>query len=217
MKPICVLIVDDHPVVRKGLELLLEIEPGLTIVGEANDANSAIQLNKQLQPHIILMDLMLPGKNGIEAIAQIKSDNPNVKVIVLTSFEDKEMILAVMDTGIDGYLLKNAEGEALLQAIRAVQKGDMPLDPRVTRYLLEFGQNANSPNGLHLTERERQTLELITQGLSNKDVAYQLSITEGTVKSYVRQIFGKLGVSTRTEAAMWATRSGLISGSNNQK
>jgi len=210
MKNVRVLIVDDHLVVRKGVQMLLETEPGIKIVGEAKDANSAVQLNQQLQPDIILMDLMLPGKNGLEVITEIKYENPEVKVIVLTSFEDEDKIQAAMSTSVDGYLLKNADGEELLQAIRAVQAGEMPLHPRVARYLFTTRQSANSPNGLHLTEREIEIVQLIAQGLSNKEVAHRLNLTEGTVKSYVSQMLTKLKVSTRTEAALWAAKKGLI-------
>lgn len=209
MKQVRVLIVDDHLVVRIGVKMLLDTEPYIKIVGEAKDADSAVQLNKQLQPNIILMDLMLPGKNGLEAIAEIKCDNPGVKVIVLTSFEDEEKIQAAMSTSVDGYLLKNADGEELLQAIRAVQEGNMPVHPRVARYLFTT-QQRTSTNGLYLTERETEIVQLIAQGLSNKELAHRLNLTEGTVKSYVSQILTKLKVSTRTEAALWAAKKGLI-------
>ena len=210
MKQVRVLIVDDHLVVRIGVKMLLDTEPCIKVVGEARDADSAVQLNKQLQPNIILMDLMLPGKNGLEAIAEIKRDNPGVKVIVLTSFEDEEKIQAAMSTSVDGYLLKNADGEELLHAIRAVQEGDMPVHPRVARYLFTTQHRTSNTNGLYLTERETEIVQLIAQGLSNKELADRLNLTEGTIKSYVSQILTKLKVSTRTEAALWAAKKGLI-------
>ena len=205
-----VLIVDDHLVVRKGIQMLLDTEPNIKLVGEAKDAQSAVQLNKHLLPDVVLMDLVLPGKGGLEVVPEIKRDNPEVKVIVLTSFEDEDKIQAAMKIGVDGYLLKNADGEALLQAIQAVQKGEMPLHPRVARYLFKTQGRSNNPNGIHLTCREMEILQLLAQGLSNKDVAQKLNLTEGTVKSYVSNILSKLNVSTRTEAAMWAARQGLI-------
>jgi len=210
MEKVRILIVDDHLVVRKGVQILLDTEPDIKIVGEAKDADNAVRLNRQLQPSVILMDLMLPGKNGLEIIAEIKRDNPGVKVIVLTSFEDEEKIQAAMSTSVDGYLLKNADGEELLQAIWAVQKGDMPLHPRVARYLFTTQQSTSSSNGLYLTERETEIIRLVAQGLSNKEVAHKLNLTEGTVKSYVSQILTKLKVSTRTEAALWAAKKGMI-------
>lgn len=212
MKKIRVLIVDDHAVVRKGVQMIVSTEPLIQIVGEANNGQDAVRQVKDLQPDVILMDLVMPHKDGIEAIAEIKRNDPDVKIIVLTTFEDEEKIKAAMHAGVDGYLLKDADGEALLQAIQAVRKGDMPLHPRVARYLFKGTKRPNDTNGTgHLTPREKEVLELVAKGLSNKEVAQALHLSEGTVKVHVSNILGKLDASSRTEAAVWAAQMGLIS------
>lgn len=214
MKKIHVLTVDDHAVVRKGIQMMVNTEPAIEIVGEAQNGQDAIRKVKSLQPDVVLIDLVMPHKDGLEAITEIKRDYPDIKLIVLTTFEDEEKIRAAMQAGVDGYLLKDADGEALLQAILAAGKGDMPLHPRVARYLFK---GPRSPNGTgetdRLTRREREVLELVTQGLSNKDIAQVLHLSEGTIKVHVSHILSKLNASSRTEAAVWAAQMGLISDS----
>lgn len=211
MKRIRVLVVDDHTVVRKGIEMLVGTEPTIQIIGEAKDGQTAIQRAKNLRPDVILMDLVLPQADGIEAITWIKRDCPSVKIIVLTTFEDNIRINAALEAGADGYLLKDADGEALLQAIQAVQRGDMPLHPRVARYLFKAGLKPVEINGTErLTGREKEVLQLVAKGLSNKEVAHNLSLSEGTVKLHLSHILGKLSMSSRTEAAVWASQAGLV-------
>jgi RNA polymerase sigma factor (sigma-70 family) len=212
MEKIRVLIVDDHPVVHQGIKMLIGTEPTIQIVGEARDGKSAVQQVKRLKPDIILMDLVMPQGSGIVAIAQIRRDYPAIKIIVLTTFEDDDLIDAAMAAGADGYLLKDADGEALLQAIQAAHRSEIPLHPRVARYLFRGRkEQAVSKDVDELTEREKEVLELVAQGLSNKEVAQRLNLSEGSVKVYVSRILDKLQVSTRTGAAIQAIQMGLIS------
>lgn len=209
MRQIRVLIVDDHAVVREGMRMIMSTENTLQVVGEAKDGLDAIHQVESLQPDIILMDLVMP-KGGIEAIAEIKHRFPHIKIIVLTTFEDELRIKAAMGAGADGYLLKEADGEAILKAIRVVQQGEIPLHPRVIKYLIKGITNQISTNGLdRLTEREKEVLQLIAKGLNNKTMAGALNLSEGTVKIHVKNIFNKLNVSTRTEAAILAAQMGL--------
>lgn len=210
MKQIRVLIVDDHAVVRLGIQMMINTEPTIKVVGEAKDGQEAIRQVKHLRPDIVLMDLVMPQGDGVEAIAETKRDYPEVKIIVLTTFDDDLKIHAAMKAGADGYLLKDADGEALLRAIRSVQQGEMPLHPRIARRLIRGEAKPNGTNGIgHLTEREKEILQLVAKGCSNKIVAQDLNLSEGTVKVHVSNIFAKLGVSSRLEAALWATQKGL--------
>jgi DNA-binding NarL/FixJ family response regulator len=212
MEKIRVLIVDDHTVVRQGIRMIASTEPTIEIVGEATDGESAVRRVERVRPHVILMDLVMPGEGGLKAISEIKRNHPEIKVIVLTTFEDEDKIKAAMQAGVDGYLLKDADGEALLNAILAARQGDMPLHPRVARYLFKGTTHSDNINGsADLTSREKEVLELVAKGLSNKDVAQILNLSEGTVKVHVSNILSKLNVSSRTEAAVWAAQMGLIS------
>ncbi len=212
MTQIRILIVDDHDVVRKGIQMIVSTEPTIQVVGEAKDGQEAVRQAKSLQPDIILMDLVMPQGDGIEAIAEIKHDYPQIKIIALTTFEDNVRINGAMEAGVDGYLLKDADGEVLLQAIQAAYRGDMPLHPRVARHLFRGMTSHCDTNGdEYLTEREKEVLRLMTRGLSNKDIGQALNLSEGTVKIHVSSILGKLSVSSRTEAAVRAVQMGLVS------
>jgi NarL family two-component system response regulator LiaR len=207
-----VLIVDDHAVVRKGIQMFLATEPSIQVVGEAGDGQEAIRKAKNLQPDVILMDLVMPQGNGIQAIAKIKRRVPNVKIIVLTTFKDQARVNAAIQAGADGYLLKDADGDALLQAIHAVQRGDVPLHPHIARHLVSSITKHQDVNGIGcLTEREKEVLRLVAKGLSNRAVAQALNLSEGTARVHVSNILGKLGASSRTEAAVRALQMGLIS------
>lgn len=207
-----VLIVDDHAVVRRGIQMFLETDPSIQIVGEAEDCQDAVRKATSLQPDVILMDLVMPHGDGIEAIAEIKCHNPDLKVVVLTTFGDESRVRAAMEAGADGYLLKDADGGALLQAVHAVQQGDMPIHPRVAQHLVrDFTKHDDTNGNKCLTEREKEILQLVSQGLSNKAIAQILSLSAGTVKVHVSNIFEKLGVSNRTEASVLALQMGLIS------
>jgi DNA-binding NarL/FixJ family response regulator len=210
MKSIRVLIVDDHAIVRKGIRMLLESEAAIQVVGEAENGYEALLQVKNYYPDVVLMDLVMPQEDGIGATFSIKREYPEVKVIVLTTFNDSFKITAALKAGVDGYLLKDADGEALLQAIQAVKRGGMPLHPAIANYIREALEQADILNSCTLTEREKEVLQLVAKGLSNKEVAYTLSLTEGTVRVYVSHIFDKLNVSSRTEAAIQAARMGLV-------
>ncbi len=207
-----VLIVDDHAVVRRGIQMFLETDPSIQIVGEAEDCQDAVQKARSLQPDVILMDLVMPKGDGIEAIAEIKRHNPSLKVVVLTTFGDESKVKAAMEAGANGYLLKDADGDALLQAVHAVQQGDMPIHPHVAQHLVRNFTKRDDANGnKSLTEREKEILQLVSQGLSNKAIAQTLCLSAGTVKVHVSNILEKLGVSNRTEASVLALQMGLIS------
>lgn len=207
-----VLIVDDHAVVRRGIQMFLETDPFIQVVGEAEDCQDAVRKAISLQPDVILMDLVMPHGDGIEAIAEIKRHSPDLKVVVLTTFGDESRVRAAMEAGADGYLLKDADGAALLQAVHAVQQGDMPIHPRVVQHLVtNFAKRDDANENKCLTEREKEILQLVSQGLSNKAIAQTLCLSAGTVKVHVSNILEKLGVSNRTEASVLALQMGLIS------
>ena len=211
MKQIRLLIVDNYPLVRKGIRFLVSTEPDLEIVAEASNGQEAIRQTNQYHPDVVLMELVMPGGDGLEAIVVIKRCYPNTKIVVLTGFEDQPGIIAALEAGADGYLLKDADGEALLQAIHCTQTGGISLHPRVARYLIEGLSRVQKVNGCtRLTEREREVLLLVVKGLSNKGIAQALNLSEGTIKIHVGNILGKLNVASRIEAAMVAVQTGLI-------
>lgn len=213
-----VLVVDDHAIVRKGVVMFLDSEPSVQIVGEAKDGQDALQKAAWLKPDVILLDLVMPDSDGISTITELRSRFPDTKIIVLTSFDDEEHVTMAMKAGANGYLLKDADGEALLRAIQTVQTGGTPLHPAITDYFLK---NVIQKNGIEkkdqLTLREKEVLRLVAKGLSNKGVAESLRITEGTAKVHISNILGKLNASSRTEAAFWATQTGLISAGGDRK
>ena len=205
------LIVDDHVVVRKGIQSVLSAEPSISVVGEAEDGEEAIRKAKSLKPDVILMDLVMPGVDGVAAIAEIKRCIPDVKIIVLTSFEDDVKIDAAMGAGADGYLLKDVGRHALAQAIRTVRQGDLPLAPHVARHRVRTAVKSKKATGHSpLTKREEEVLRLVARGLGNRAVAEALNIGEGTVKVHMANILHKLNVSSRTEAAVLALQTGLV-------
>ena len=212
MNPTRVLIVDDHVVVRKGIQMFLSTETSVQVIGEAENGKDAVRKAKDLSPDVILMDLVMPEGDGIEAITEIKHCIQNVKIIVLTTFQEEGRVNAAVDAGADGYLLKDADGDALLQAIHAVRQGDMPLHPHVARNLVNRAREREGMNGVQqLTERQREVLQLVAKGMSNQAVAQVLQISKGTVKVHVSNILSALSVSSRTEAAVRAVQMGLIS------
>lgn len=207
-----ILIVDDHVVVRRGIQMLLDTDPSIQIVGEAESGRDAVRKAKALQPDVILMDLVMPGWDGIRAIVETKRCSPDAKILVLTTYGDEPRAKAAMGAGANGYLLKDADGEALLQAIHAIQRGDMPIHPQVAPHLIRnntvcqgMGRNRS------LTDREKEVLQLVGQGLSNKAIAQVLNLSEGTVKVHVSNILSKLNASSRTEASVRGLQIGLIS------
>jgi DNA-binding NarL/FixJ family response regulator len=198
-----VLVVDDHIVVRSGLEQLLATTDDIELVGTASNGNEAIDAVARLHPDVVLMDLSMPELDGVEATRRISADHPSSRVLVLTSFSDQTRILDALSAGADGYLLKHAEPDDIADAIRAVHAGESPLDPKAARALVESRRaGRDSPQ---LTDREREVLLLVRDGLANKQIARRLGIAERTVKAHLTSVFQRLGVTDRTQAALWAS------------
>ena len=204
--PIRVVIVDDHAMIRAGLEQLLTGTDDIVVVGHAEDGEAAIEVVESLSPDVVLMDLQMPRIDGVTAIRRIKALDLDVDVLVLTSFNDGERIVGALDAGAVGYLLKDADPEDVLRGIRAVARGESPIDPKAARTLL--GARADTPK-VQLTSREGEVLGLVREGLSNRQVARRLDISERTVKAHLTSAFARIGVSDRTQAALWAERHGL--------
>jgi NarL family two-component system response regulator LiaR len=208
-----VLIADDHPVVREGLRGLIEIQPNLELVGEAVDGVEAVEKARSLQPDVILLDMVMPRKDGVQAIGEIKQENPQARILVLTSFSESEKALPAIKAGALGYLLKDSAPEELLQAISNVYHGQISLHPAIARLLVqELSQPSDLPPAEEpLTEREVEVLQLIAQGLSNQEIADVLVVGERTVSTHVSNILDKLHLANRTQAALYALRKGLAS------
>jgi DNA-binding NarL/FixJ family response regulator len=198
-----VLIVDDHAVLRAGLEQLLSGESDLEVVGRGADGREAIRLARELRPDVVLMDLQMPEVDGVEATRTIVGEEL-ADVLVLTSYSDAERIVGALDAGALGYLLKDAEADEVLRGIRAVARGESPINPRAARELL--GARRTSSPAADLTPRETEVLELVRQGLANKQIARRLGISERTVKAHLTSAFQRIGVVDRTQAALWAER-----------
>jgi DNA-binding NarL/FixJ family response regulator len=203
-----VVIADDHAVVRTGLAQLVDTFEGVELVGAATNGEEAVALVHERTPDVVLMDLEMPVLDGIEATRRIKGERPEVAVVVLTSFSDRERILGALDAGAVGYLLKDAEPDELARAIRAAARGEAPLDPKAARTLLVAHRGAVTAAET-LSEREREVLTMVAQGLPNKVIAQRLEISEKTVKAHLTSVFRRIGVSDRTQAALWAERHGL--------
>ena len=198
---ISVLIVDDHAVVRQGLEQLL-VHDDLRVVGSAADGEEAVALVESGAPDVVLMDLSMPGIGGIEATLRIVAHAPDQKVVVLTSFADQERILQALDAGACGYILKDAPPEEIIAAVRAAAGGGAPLDPKAARVLLDRQRGVQVARPL--SARELEVLDLVAEGLANKQIARRLGITERTVKAHLTNVFQQLGVTDRTQAALWS-------------
>jgi DNA-binding NarL/FixJ family response regulator len=197
------LLAEDHPVVRAGLERLLANEADIDIVGAAANGREAVELALELQPDVVLMDISMPVMDGVEATRRITEVKGNaVRVVILTSFSDRTEIIAALDSGASGYLLKDAEPEELLAGVRAAARGDSPLAPRAAREVLSARSDDRPAS--ELSARETDVLRLVAQGLPNKHIARELEISEKTVKAHLTNIFQRIGVSDRTQAALWA-------------
>jgi NarL family two-component system response regulator LiaR len=213
MKSIRIMVADDHALVREGIKELLEREKDMVVVGEASDGDEAIRLADTLNPDIILMDIAMPKIDGIEATKRIKADYPNITVLVLTAYDNEEFVIAILNAGAAGYLLKTVRGDELLRAIRAVNAGESVLHPAVTKAVLQRLQSVepqpkNTKEPL-LTARELQVVSLGAQGLVNKEIAAKLSVSDRTVQSHWRNIFVKLAVGSRIEAILYCVKNEL--------
>jgi DNA-binding NarL/FixJ family response regulator len=205
-----VLVVDDHALVRRGLSDLLGTADGIEVVGSLVDGSLAEAAVTQLEPDIVLMDLSMPGLDGIDATRAVLGARPATKVIMLTSFSENARIMAALDAGAVGYLLKDAEPEDIIRALRDAVAGGVPLSPKAARALLPTNRSSGSAGVETLTAREREVLSLVAAGLPNKSIARKLTISEKTVKAHLTHVFTVLGVSDRTSAALWAQRKGLV-------
>jgi len=205
-----VLLVDDHALVRRGLTDLLGAADGIEVVGAVEDGSLAAAAVTELAPDIVLMDLSMPILDGVDATRAVLSLRPETKVIMLTSFSENARILAALEAGAVGYLLKDAEPEDIIKALRDAAAGGVPLSPKAARALLPGNRPAGNASADALTPREREVLALVAIGLPNKSIARRLTISEKTVKAHLTRVFTVLGVSDRTSAALWAQRHGLV-------
>jgi two-component system, NarL family, response regulator LiaR len=208
-----VLLVDDHAVVREGLRTFLELQDGIEVAGEAEDGAQGLEQATKLRPDVILMDLVMPRLDGVGAMRRLRSMHPEIRVVVLTSFLEDEHLLPALQAGAAGYLLKNAEPAELARAVRAAYAGEAIIDPTVAARLMRALADGDAPRSAEedkLTRREREVLELIVGGRSNKRIALELGISEKTVKTHVGHVLAKLGVTDRTQAALLAVRDGLV-------
>lgn len=216
--PVKVLLVDDQRLLREGLRTLLELHPDLRVVGEAGDGMEAEGLVERLQPHVVLMDLRMPRRDGVEATQRITARWPAVQVLVLTTYDDDELVFRSIEAGAAGYLLKDVGSDALAEAVRAASRGESPLQPSVARKILRrlrlsgaaaAGMREQEAHAEGLTSRELDVLRLLGTGASNREIAERLFLTEGTVKNYISSILAKTGMRDRTQAALLTVRRGL--------
>ncbi len=209
--PIRILIADDHPIVRKGLAALMEEQADIQVVGEAADGREAVERARASKPDVILLDLMMPGQDGLSAIGEIKRDRPDAQILVLTSYFEDDQVFPAIKAGALGYLLKDSSPQELLRAIRESARGQSALHPAIA---LKVIRELNHPSGLPpttdpLTARELEVLTLLGQGMSNADIAARLTISERTVGTHISNILGKLHLASRTQAALFALKQGL--------
>jgi DNA-binding NarL/FixJ family response regulator/class 3 adenylate cyclase len=207
--PIRVLLVDDHAVVRRGLRGFLELLKDFDVVGEAENGREGVAAADRLVPDVILMDLLMPEMGGLEAIAAIKQAHPEIEIVAVTSFIEEEKVTAALEAGASGYLLKDADADEVIAAIRAAHRGELQLDPAIARRLMTaLRPKTSRPE--ELTARELEVLRLLAEGRANKEIAAALSLSERTARTHVSSILSKLGLNSRTQAALWAVREGLV-------
>lgn len=208
--PIRVLLVDDHQVVRRGLRTFLEVQDDIEVVGEAGDGTEGVARTEELRPDIVLMDIRMPGTDGIEALRKLREQDNPVKVLVVTSFTEQRTVVPALRAGASGYVFKDIDPEALADAIRSVHAGHVLLQPEVAEALIaQDDHGGGQGRGTSLTEREREVLALIADGRSNREIARALVLSEKTVKTHVSNILMKLDLADRTQAALWAVRHGV--------
>ncbi len=203
-----VLLADDHQLVRSGLSALLAGSDDIEVVGTASNGAEAVEMALEFSPDVVLMDLVMPGMDGVEATRRLLADLPSVQVVVLTSFSDQERIIAALDAGAIGYLLKDVDPAELVRGVRAAARGESPLHPKAARSLLS-SRTENRPaerTNVELTPREAEVLSLLRQGLANKQIARALGISQATVKAHLTSVFQRIGVTDRVQAAVWAER-----------
>ncbi len=206
-----VLLVDDHAVVRMGLRAFFDLLPDIEVVGEAADGSEGVAMARRLTPDVVLMDLLMPNMDGVTAIGRIKAELPETEIVTMTSFIEEEKVTAALEAGASGYVLKDAEAEEVAQAIRAAYAGEVHLDPQVARLLAQRMRAKKDPEPVEpLTDREKDVMRLLGQGMSNKEIGATLFITERTARTYVSNILGKLGLASRTQAALWAVEHKLV-------
>lgn len=206
--PIRIVLADDHSVVRQGLKMFLGLDPELDVIGEAENGAEALKLAHELQPDVVLMDLLMPVMDGITAIGRIRTELPDVEVIALTSVLDDGSVVGAVKAGAIGYMLKDTQADELCRAIKAAAAGQVQLSPQAAARLMREVRAPESPESL--TDRETDVLRLLAEGKANKEIAFSLHIGEKTVKTHVSSILGKLGVQSRTQAALHAIRLGLV-------
>ena len=215
MAKISILLAEDHVVVREGTRELVQHEPDMEVVGEASDGEEAVQLAGKLRPDVVIMDIAMPKLNGIEATKQIKGLYPATAVLILTAYDDDQYVFALLEAGAAGYLLKNVRGRELIDATRAVCAGESVLHPAIARKVIERFTSAGKPDEKRiaepLSERELEVLKQAARGISNKDIAEELSLSVRTVQAHLGNIFNKLGVGSRTEAVLYALKKGWVS------
>lgn len=208
-----VLLVDDHGVVRRGLRGYLELLDDIEVIGEAENGLEGVELSAELVPDVILMDIVMPQLDGIGAIGRIKAAQPDVQVVALTSFIEEEKVIAALEAGASGFILKDAEADDVAAAIRAAHNDEVHLDPAAARILAKgMRTRSSAPPVEPLTDRELEVLALVGRGRSNKEIATDLGITERTARTHVSNILGKLGLASRTQAALYAVDRKLVSG-----
>lgn len=216
MPPIRVLITDDHIIVREGLRLILETADGIEVVGEAADGADCLRLVPDLTPDVVLMDLQMPGMDGITAIGHLRREHPEIAIVILTTFNEDEQMLQGLQAGAHGYLLKDTDRQALLDTITAAGRGDTLLKPEILQRVLALRQSKSDPHiplgqASPLTDRELEVLQSVALGERNKEIAYKLGISERTVKAHLTNIYTKFGVDSRAAAVAIATQNGILS------
>jgi NarL family two-component system response regulator LiaR len=214
MGRIRVIIADDHVLFREGTRNLIEQEKDMEVIGEANDGNETVELVTKLHPHVVLMDIAMPKVNGIEATRQVKASYPSTAVLILTAYDNDQYIVALLEAGAAGYLLKNVSGKDLINAIRAVHAGEAVLHPTIAQKVFSrfgtTGREPGEPAQPELSEREIEILKLAAKGMSNQDIAGELFLSRRTVQAHLGNIFRKMDVGSRTEAVLQALRKGWL-------
>ncbi|MDD5936125.1 MAG: response regulator transcription factor [Clostridiales bacterium] len=211
MEPIRIIIADDHMMVREGLKQLLELDGSIEVIGQASEGEKCLELVNKLEPDVVLLDINMPNMNGLQALQKMRRTNTKQKVLMLTIHNEVEYLLRAVELGANGYVLKDSESEVLKKAIFTVFNGDTYIEPTLTPEMKERLKDKKSSSiNEALTKREVDVLQLIAEGLFNKEIAYRLNISEKTVKNHVSNIFKKIGVSDRTQAAVYAIRNNLV-------